>query len=351
MSGRLIILPHKKWNVWNRDNVEKVLKDERLDREAKEKDAKKQRLIENERRLQRLKEQAGIVQEKEEKSLNDLSSEYAAETVPLVQETVKRTEPLKHVHLFEEEEREHAEKALKGSNEQYMKDKERRERQKKKQMGVAELQMGEFSGEGKGSANIRPWYEYTPGDAPLKNNRGYYITNDREQHFFMKKEARRKHSDDPMTMIQKHFAPQDKYANKRHNRRNRQSLPNPPSMPELHAPVPLLSKLPTSTNGENSYPPASDSSTTTSHQYKEKPTRKRKRRHHRKHEDSDSDCNSNSHSESHQSRGHKRRKRHRRSETTHDEPSTDQIEIMRRQREEREREEAKREELIMSKMR
>lgn len=32
MSGRLVILPHKKWNIWNQDNVEKVLKDERLNR-------------------------------------------------------------------------------------------------------------------------------------------------------------------------------------------------------------------------------------------------------------------------------------------------------------------------------
>lgn len=34
MSGRLVILPHKSWNVWNATNKNKVLRDERLEREA-----------------------------------------------------------------------------------------------------------------------------------------------------------------------------------------------------------------------------------------------------------------------------------------------------------------------------
>jgi len=37
MSGRLVILPHKSWNVWNQDNREKVLRDERIQREEAEK--------------------------------------------------------------------------------------------------------------------------------------------------------------------------------------------------------------------------------------------------------------------------------------------------------------------------
>lgn len=36
MSGRLVILRHKSWNVWNQDNQEKVLRDERLNREQLE---------------------------------------------------------------------------------------------------------------------------------------------------------------------------------------------------------------------------------------------------------------------------------------------------------------------------
>jgi hypothetical protein len=33
MSGRLVILKHKSWNVWNQDNRERVLRDERIHRE------------------------------------------------------------------------------------------------------------------------------------------------------------------------------------------------------------------------------------------------------------------------------------------------------------------------------
>lgn len=45
MSGRLVILPHKSWHVWNQDNREKVKRDERLHREAQAAEELKQRKV------------------------------------------------------------------------------------------------------------------------------------------------------------------------------------------------------------------------------------------------------------------------------------------------------------------
>ena len=42
MSGRLIILSKKSWHPWRQDNQERVLRDERLHREAQAEEAAKQ---------------------------------------------------------------------------------------------------------------------------------------------------------------------------------------------------------------------------------------------------------------------------------------------------------------------
>ena len=54
MSGRLVILPHKSWNVWNQDNREKVARDERLNREELEGKERKEKECVQERNLEQL---------------------------------------------------------------------------------------------------------------------------------------------------------------------------------------------------------------------------------------------------------------------------------------------------------
>ena len=53
--GKLNILQHKSWNVWNRDNIEKVLKDERELAEKEEQKRQQLMSVESERRTEMLR--------------------------------------------------------------------------------------------------------------------------------------------------------------------------------------------------------------------------------------------------------------------------------------------------------
>jgi hypothetical protein len=126
MSGRLVILRHKSWNVWNQDNREKVLRDERLHREALE--------TAEEREKQKL-------QEKTYSKLNELSAKNDNDSA------------VKPFRLFEDLEL--AEANFLG-NEEYLKEKEAFEKRKRKRDGLEEWKLGD------GSLEVdkrKPWYE------------------------------------------------------------------------------------------------------------------------------------------------------------------------------------------------
>ena len=56
----LKILQHKKWHVWNQDNVERYMKDESEFMEKVENEEKQERMALMEKRIQQIKEQNGL---------------------------------------------------------------------------------------------------------------------------------------------------------------------------------------------------------------------------------------------------------------------------------------------------
>jgi hypothetical protein len=101
MSGRLIITNKKSYTPWNAKNTERVLRDQRIERERAEKEELKAEEKRNRERILFMKKQ------KYGKHLN-----AATETA----EEDKHVESLRHVNLFEEEEKNQMQNIL-GSKE------------------------------------------------------------------------------------------------------------------------------------------------------------------------------------------------------------------------------------------
>ena len=115
MSGRLVILSKKKWNVWNQDCREKVLRDERLHEEGLQAAVDKERALLQEKNLETLRGEGG----------------YGGSEAG-VYESKQPDEPFR---LFADLESKAAE-AL--TNEDYMKEKKLKEQLAKKREGIAE---------------------------------------------------------------------------------------------------------------------------------------------------------------------------------------------------------------------
>ena len=130
MSGRLVILRHKKWNVWNQDNQEKVLRDERLHREKGEELQSQQK-----NRLQEQQRQA-LLQNNETLS----------------------TTPSEHINFFKEIEEGNI---LKKPNKEYKAENDAKELKRRKQEGVAPWSLSE------GISDVKPWYTQTPSSSSM----------------------------------------------------------------------------------------------------------------------------------------------------------------------------------------
>lgn len=148
MSGRLVILRHKSWNVWNQDNQEKVLRDERLHRENEEEKRKQEENLLQEKNLEYLK-----IQNNSDLPSNELSDRK------------KNTEEVSPFRLFEDIEKANCKSF---ENKEYLDEKNKTEHLKKKKDGIADWEFGDGSYEKSG---IKPWYEKFPNQS-INNNIG-----------------------------------------------------------------------------------------------------------------------------------------------------------------------------------
>ena len=167
MSGRLVILPHKSWNVWNQDNREKVARDERLHREAEEAKAAKDKQLLQEQNLELLRD-----------------GEVATKLEPGGSNNSGHIEPFR---LFEDLEKQHYARL---GNEDYLKEKAQKELLQKKRDGIADWALGEGSVE---NSKIRPWYETVGLEGSVPSTTGPRLG----------REIHRKEQADPMGSILK----------------------------------------------------------------------------------------------------------------------------------------------------
>lgn len=169
MSGRLVILPHKSWNVWNQDNREKVLRDERLHREAEEAKAAREKQLQQEQNLEQLRS-------------------TGAENLTAVEDS----ESVVPFRLFEDLEKKHF--AALG-NEDYLKEKAAKELAQKKREGIADWALGEGSYESSGS---KPWYARMGNSADLTKHADTASSSAGSRPNAIQRELLRKNEADPM---------------------------------------------------------------------------------------------------------------------------------------------------------
>jgi hypothetical protein len=239
--GKLNILQHKSWNVWNRDNIEKVLRDEREHKEKEGEEHRRRGEVESESRTQLLRKRkqeersAGggddqVVPHARPRSVrfeagDDDDDDNHGDDAGAGEEHRRRGQQqvatvgegggegeggsYKGFNLFEGKclpLEANASATASGKSVEREAEKEKEREKEQRQWGLVGLGQDSFSGESYGA---RPWYaaaEVESGAAQQRVQHGsgpFGISQgdgDRRR-----RDEKRKHSDDPMASIEKHL--------------------------------------------------------------------------------------------------------------------------------------------------
>ena len=102
MSGRLIILPKKTYCPWNPQSIERVLRDERIEKERVEAQEKQERLRVKHGQIKNMKARAAA----KEEGNQSLSTSTSTSTTENSKSSESKNTEQQHVNLFEAEEQE-----------------------------------------------------------------------------------------------------------------------------------------------------------------------------------------------------------------------------------------------------
>jgi hypothetical protein len=185
MSGRLVISRHKSWHVWNQDNVEKVLRDERIHNEKLKAKQDKELDTQRELNLELLKYQARVQQSDSDAENRDEEHSRSKHSNNINSNNTDR------FVLFDNEELHQKEIKLK--------EKKIEEESKllllQRQNGVAPWAFGEGSA---AKNHATPWYETIKPTSSRITCKGKILEND-EALEALKRDNDRKRSLDPMS--------------------------------------------------------------------------------------------------------------------------------------------------------
>ena len=116
MSGRLIILPKKSYNPWRPENIERVLRDERLERErqAQLDEADEKKRSEDRVQLLRTKRRKSGARSKNDRDVGGSRTDDGTTETSNTDDDAGTGTALEHVNLFADEEKAMMERAVSG---------------------------------------------------------------------------------------------------------------------------------------------------------------------------------------------------------------------------------------------
>eukprot|EP00696_Hemimastix_kukwesjijk_P013670 gnl/Hemi2/27117_TR9107_c0_g1_i2.p1 gnl/Hemi2/27117_TR9107_c0_g1~~gnl/Hemi2/27117_TR9107_c0_g1_i2.p1 ORF type:complete len:260 (+),score=51.96 gnl/Hemi2/27117_TR9107_c0_g1_i2:113-892(+) len=184
MSGRLIILPHKSWNVYNRDNVEKVKADERKHAEQEDKKRRRSELAEQEARVTAMRAKVPRLGDTASSSGGKLTLPASSSSRGGGQVVASRPASRGHINFFEELEAGGTGLTTGGKNPEY-------EAEKKVEQEKWDRQITTYLGQSAAETQkVKPWY-FDASERPVSEEK-------------LKKDKRLKDLEDPLVAMAAH---------------------------------------------------------------------------------------------------------------------------------------------------